>query len=158
SWPRPTWPATPPRRRRARWCARCPGPPSRRPRRPGVNRTRRPPPGTNAMPGTTPKPPTEPEPGEPPLPEPGEPIPRRPAPGALLPRGKERTVLYGVEEIAAGLIARLPRKSADPSGSCFTEAVLPIHTILHPTDFSERSGYAFQLACALTRDYGARLV
>jgi nucleotide-binding universal stress UspA family protein len=36
--------------------------------------------------------------------------------------------------------------------------MLPIHTILHPTDFSEASGYAFQLACALTRDYGARLV
>jgi len=36
--------------------------------------------------------------------------------------------------------------------------MLPIHTILHPTDFSDRSGNAFQLACALTRDYGARLV
>lgn len=36
--------------------------------------------------------------------------------------------------------------------------MLPIHTILHPTDFSERSESAFQLACALTRDYGARLV
>jgi universal stress protein A len=36
--------------------------------------------------------------------------------------------------------------------------MLPIQTILHPTDFSERSGYAFQLACALARDYGARLV
>jgi nucleotide-binding universal stress UspA family protein len=34
----------------------------------------------------------------------------------------------------------------------------PIRTILHPTDFSERSGYAFQLACALARDYGARLI
>jgi nucleotide-binding universal stress UspA family protein len=36
--------------------------------------------------------------------------------------------------------------------------MLPIQTILHPTDFSDRSGNAFQLACALTRDYGARLV
>jgi universal stress protein A len=34
----------------------------------------------------------------------------------------------------------------------------PIHTILHPTDFSERSDAALQLACALARDYGARLV
>lgn len=33
-----------------------------------------------------------------------------------------------------------------------------VHTILHPTDFSARSENAFQLACALTRDYGARLV
>jgi nucleotide-binding universal stress UspA family protein len=37
-------------------------------------------------------------------------------------------------------------------------AVLPIRTILHPTDFSERSASALTLACALARDYGARLV
>jgi nucleotide-binding universal stress UspA family protein len=36
--------------------------------------------------------------------------------------------------------------------------MLPIHTILHPTDFSERSVNAFHLACGLARDYGARLV
>jgi len=36
--------------------------------------------------------------------------------------------------------------------------MLAIHTILHPTDFSEHSQYAFALGCALTRDYGARLV
>jgi nucleotide-binding universal stress UspA family protein len=36
--------------------------------------------------------------------------------------------------------------------------MLPIRTILHPTDFSERSGYAFELAYALARDYGARLI
>lgn len=36
--------------------------------------------------------------------------------------------------------------------------MLPIHTILHPTDFSERSEHALQLASALARDYGARLV
>jgi nucleotide-binding universal stress UspA family protein len=36
--------------------------------------------------------------------------------------------------------------------------MLPIHTILHPTDFSTRSNSAFHLACALARDYGARLV
>jgi len=36
--------------------------------------------------------------------------------------------------------------------------MLPIHTILHPTDFSDRSEFAFRLACALARDYGARLV
>jgi nucleotide-binding universal stress UspA family protein len=36
--------------------------------------------------------------------------------------------------------------------------MLPIQTILHPTDFSERSGYAFQLACSLARDRGARLI
>jgi nucleotide-binding universal stress UspA family protein len=36
--------------------------------------------------------------------------------------------------------------------------MLAVHTILHPTDFSEHSQYAFWLACALARDYGARLV
>jgi nucleotide-binding universal stress UspA family protein len=36
--------------------------------------------------------------------------------------------------------------------------MLPIKTILHPTDFSEPSEYAFQVACSLARDYGAKLV
>jgi nucleotide-binding universal stress UspA family protein len=36
--------------------------------------------------------------------------------------------------------------------------MLPIKTILHATDFSERSDYAFRVACALARDYQARLV
>ena len=35
--------------------------------------------------------------------------------------------------------------------------MLAIRTILHPTDFSERSEFAFRLACSLARDYGARL-
>ena len=36
--------------------------------------------------------------------------------------------------------------------------MLAIKTILHPTDFSEHSGEAFELACALARDYGIRTV
>jgi nucleotide-binding universal stress UspA family protein len=36
--------------------------------------------------------------------------------------------------------------------------MLPIRTILHATDFSENSKAAFQLACALARDYQALLV
>src|SRR5262245_54600940 len=36
--------------------------------------------------------------------------------------------------------------------------MLPIRTILFPTDFSERSRCAFPVACALARDYGARLL
>jgi nucleotide-binding universal stress UspA family protein len=36
--------------------------------------------------------------------------------------------------------------------------VLPIRTILHPTDFSEPSEAAFGLACSLARAHGARLV
>lgn len=36
--------------------------------------------------------------------------------------------------------------------------MLTIRTILYPTDFSERSSHAFELAFALARDYGARLV
>jgi nucleotide-binding universal stress UspA family protein len=33
-----------------------------------------------------------------------------------------------------------------------------LHTILHPTDFSDTSRYAFQLACTLARDHQARLL
>jgi nucleotide-binding universal stress UspA family protein len=36
--------------------------------------------------------------------------------------------------------------------------MLAIRTILHPTDFSPQSTPAFQVACALARDYVARLV
>jgi nucleotide-binding universal stress UspA family protein len=36
--------------------------------------------------------------------------------------------------------------------------MLAIRTILHPTDFSPRSEYAFRLAGSLARDHGARLV
>jgi nucleotide-binding universal stress UspA family protein len=36
--------------------------------------------------------------------------------------------------------------------------MLSIRTVLHPTDFSERSDFAFRLACSLARDYGARLI
>jgi nucleotide-binding universal stress UspA family protein len=36
--------------------------------------------------------------------------------------------------------------------------MLKIRTILHPTDFSECSEYAFFMACALARDYGAKLL
>jgi nucleotide-binding universal stress UspA family protein len=36
--------------------------------------------------------------------------------------------------------------------------MLAIHTILHPTDFSPRAKSAFNLACALARDYDSRLV
>jgi nucleotide-binding universal stress UspA family protein len=38
------------------------------------------------------------------------------------------------------------------------EAMLSIRTILHPTDYSERSEGAFRLSCSLARDYGAQLV
>jgi nucleotide-binding universal stress UspA family protein len=36
--------------------------------------------------------------------------------------------------------------------------MLSIRTILYSTDFSPESTYAFPLACALARDYGARLI
>jgi nucleotide-binding universal stress UspA family protein len=36
--------------------------------------------------------------------------------------------------------------------------MLPIKTILHPTDFSELSDAAFRVACSLAQDHGARLV
>lgn len=36
--------------------------------------------------------------------------------------------------------------------------MLPIRTILHPTDFSDQSQSAFEVASALARDYRAKLV
>jgi nucleotide-binding universal stress UspA family protein len=36
--------------------------------------------------------------------------------------------------------------------------MLAIQTMLHPTDFSENSEHAFQVACMLARDCGARLI
>lgn len=36
--------------------------------------------------------------------------------------------------------------------------MLPMQAILHPTDFSDRSQCAFELACRLARDSGARLI
>ena len=36
--------------------------------------------------------------------------------------------------------------------------MLPVHTILFPTDFSENPQQAFPLACSLARDCGARVV
>jgi nucleotide-binding universal stress UspA family protein len=36
--------------------------------------------------------------------------------------------------------------------------MLNMQIILHPTDYSERSDYAFRIACSLARDYQAKLV
>src|SRR4051812_29878898 len=36
--------------------------------------------------------------------------------------------------------------------------MLPVRTILHPTDFSEFAHNAFELACGLARDYKAEIV
>jgi nucleotide-binding universal stress UspA family protein len=36
--------------------------------------------------------------------------------------------------------------------------MLQLKTILHPTDFSEHSAYAFRLACSLARDHSARVL
>jgi nucleotide-binding universal stress UspA family protein len=36
--------------------------------------------------------------------------------------------------------------------------MLPVRIILHPTDFSAYSDWAFRLACSLARDYGAHLI
>jgi nucleotide-binding universal stress UspA family protein len=37
-------------------------------------------------------------------------------------------------------------------------AMIPIQTILHPTDFSDHAQFAFRLACSLARDHGARVI
>lgn len=36
--------------------------------------------------------------------------------------------------------------------------MLPIHKILHPTDFSDRAREAFRVACGLAHDYNAELI
>jgi nucleotide-binding universal stress UspA family protein len=36
--------------------------------------------------------------------------------------------------------------------------MLPVKTLLHPTDFSKQSAQAFRLACAVAHDYGASVV
>jgi nucleotide-binding universal stress UspA family protein len=36
--------------------------------------------------------------------------------------------------------------------------MLPLRTILHPTDFSPGADYAYRLACSLARDYSAKLI
>jgi universal stress protein A len=36
--------------------------------------------------------------------------------------------------------------------------MLPFHTILHPTDFSESADYAYRVACMLARESHAKLV
>ena len=36
--------------------------------------------------------------------------------------------------------------------------MLPLRTILHPTDFSKHSEFAFEVAAALARDYNASLI
>jgi len=36
--------------------------------------------------------------------------------------------------------------------------MLPIRTILHPTDFSESAAFAFRLACSIARDHGGRII
>lgn len=36
--------------------------------------------------------------------------------------------------------------------------MLPVHTIVHATDFSPNSKYVFRMACAVARDYGARVI
>ncbi len=45
-----------------------------------------------------------------------------------------------------------------PEVSGKERVMLPVKTILQPTDFSPLSGHALEAACALARDYGARLV
>jgi nucleotide-binding universal stress UspA family protein len=46
----------------------------------------------------------------------------------------------------------------DRPGLSEEPTMIPIYTILFPTDFSRRSRYAFRMATALARDYGSRLI
>jgi universal stress protein A len=55
---------------------------------------------------------------------------------------------------------RLPNESRSPSTITLSRefVMLPIHTILFPTDFSDNAQPAFVMACSLARDLGARVV
>jgi nucleotide-binding universal stress UspA family protein len=68
----------------------------------------------------------------------------------------------GLRRVLLGSVAeQVMRQAACPVVAVKTlqgVAMPPIRTVLHPTDFSERSDYAFRLACSLARDYGARLL
>ncbi len=82
-----------------------------------------------------------------------EPLPQPPA-GGCGPAGGPADAPGG-----GGPRASCPRKAV-PTSLCRVRrrTMLPIQTILHPTDFSPSSEAAFPLACSLARDYGARLV
>lgn len=54
--------------------------------------------------------------------------------------------------------SHLPAKPDTPGVAAESSAVHPIRTILHPTDFSERSDSAFHVACSLAQEYEARLI
>src|SRR5262249_47665049 len=43
-------------------------------------------------------------------------------------------------------------------GKLREDAMIAVRTILHPTDFSDGSRLAFELACTLAREQGARLI
>jgi hypothetical protein len=51
-----------------------------------------------------------------------------------------------------------PRDGAAWQRSICLPAMSFTHTIIRPTDFSEPSARAFELACALARQQGARLI
>jgi nucleotide-binding universal stress UspA family protein len=48
--------------------------------------------------------------------------------------------------------------AARPLVSGKERTMLPVKTILHPTDFSPQAAHALEVACSLARDCGARLV
>jgi nucleotide-binding universal stress UspA family protein len=64
--------------------------------------------------------------------------------------------------VALGISIPEPGRAAAVAFMCGPNpkerSMLLLRTILHPTDFSEPSAYAFRLACSLARDYGARLI
>jgi nucleotide-binding universal stress UspA family protein len=66
---------------------------------------------------------------------------------------------FGQSSSICGATKEDDHQPGDQSGTKLQEAVmLPARTILHPTDFSAHSEYAFRIACALAHDYEARLI
>jgi nucleotide-binding universal stress UspA family protein len=57
------------------------------------------------------------------------------------------------------LPSQLPAATEVPSETASPiPAAVPVQTILHPTDFSDRCAEAFRVACSLARDHAARVI
>jgi nucleotide-binding universal stress UspA family protein len=63
-----------------------------------------------------------------------------------------------LRDVGTDLAPRLAVPTGTLSSESKEHAMCTLQCILHPTDFSERSQFAFQLACELARDHRARLV
>src|SRR5262249_8593069 len=74
----------------------------------------------------------------------------------LFPRSPRR----GFEETCRIECPRFARSSNSSNPFCPTRrtAMFPVKTLLHPTDLTDASRHAFDVACQIAKDRGARIV